>query len=96
MTDGSKKHPCRKVVLGELDRRIAKVLNSLELEEEFISLVELNRLINDDGAEKVQKPQLKKRLSSLAREGFVKLHKKDSSNPSVGKGQFFVNFLFED
>lgn len=98
MTNGSKLHPCRKIVLGVLDKRLAKVLKAWfeGHNEGLIGLDELYRLINEDGGAKIHKAQLRKRLLSLTREEFVKLHKKDSSNPTVGKGQFFVNFLFED
>lgn len=94
MTNSRKTHPCRKVSLGALDKRIARALASME--EELIDLCELQRRLDQDGHQKIQSAQLQRRLKSLAREDFVRLHNTKSKQYKVGKGQFFVNFVGED
>lgn len=93
MTLSKKDHSCRKVVLGELDQRIAKILKNVP---ETICLSEILKGLDQDGGPKVHEQQLRKRLKSLSRQDIVKVRKSGGLIIEVGKGQFFVNFSTDD
>ena len=65
----SKQHPCRKLVLNELDKEIFNILGTNQ-PIDFVQLVEMLR---------VNSSKLKKRLTQLKKHKYIKYHK-DYSN----------------